>query len=514
MVNQQTRHWRLTGLTGLALASLAWLACETAPAPDDVPDTDTLNTDGPASPGTGARGEPTPPAPPTLAPPSPVATDLEHAFERASEAIASSVVSINSVRTLRRAPMEVVPFPFPFDDDLFPDFFRSQPRGPGGQLRQRGLGSGVIVRADGYILTNNHVVADADELEVVLRDERRLRGEVVGTDPHTDLAVIKVDAEGLTPANLGDSEQLRVGQWVLAAGSPFGLTQTISAGIISAIGRANMGITDYEQFIQTDAAINPGNSGGPLIDLQGRVVGINTAIASNGGGNVGIGFAVPINMVRQVMEQIITGGKVIRGWLGVAIGPLTPELAKSFGYPDKDGILVQDVVADGPARAAGLQSGDIILERDGKPVRDPTSFRTEIAQLPPGKPVTLKIWRRGKPLTIAVTLGELPAQEGAGARPALPRLGLELGELNDELRRRFNLEAEAGALVLTVEPGSLAETAGLRPGDVIEQVDDDDVKTAADASRRLSAAALDKGVRLRIRRGKYGHFVVLRKREP
>jgi serine protease Do len=455
--------------------------------------------------------------PPTTPPPAPTTTcaaasDLEHAFERASEVIAPSLVSIRSERTLKRPPLPI----FPFDeDDLFPDFLRRPlPQQLPQELRQRGLGSGVIVRADGYILTNNHVVEGADELEVVLTDDRRLRSDVVGTDPHTDIAVIKVDAQGLTPATLGDSERLRVGQWVLAAGSPFGLNQTISAGIISAIGRTNMGITDYEQFIQTDAAINPGNSGGPLIDLQGRVVGINTAIASSGGGSNGVGFAVPVDMARQVMEQIITGGKVIRGWLGVVIGPLTPELARSFDYSGAEGILVQDVVGDGPASAAGLRSGDIILERDGKPVRDATSFRTEVAQLAPGTRVTLKLWRAGKTEIVEVTLGQLPDLQDRSIRPALPRLGLELGDLTEELRRRFDLDASSGALVLTVEPGSLAETAGLRPGDVIEQVGDDPVKTAAEASTRLSGAALDRGVRLRIRRGKYGHFVVLRARTP
>ncbi len=504
MADKQARHWRR--LRWLLIGLAAACACEGSSTLIDT-GTEVLMPEGPDL----AVPPATPPATsPAPAPPSAVALDLEHAFERASEVIAPSLVSIRSERTVTPRAVPVFPFdPFaPFDEDgLFP---LPRPQQPPAELRQRGLGSGVIVRADGYILTNNHVVEGADELEVVLRDDRRLPCRLVGTDPHTDIAVIKADTDGLTPAQLGDSDELRVGQWVLAAGSPFGLNQTISAGIVSAIGRANMGITDYEQFIQTDAAVNPGNSGGPLIDLQGRVVGINTAIASSGGGSNGVGFAVPVNMARQVMEQILTSGKVVRGWLGVMIGPLTPELAKSFDYQGRNGILVQDVVSDGPARSAGLRSGDIILERDGKPVRDATSFRTEIAQLPPEQRITLTLWRAGKTHTVEITLGQLPDPKDSSLHPALPRLGLELGDLNDELRRRFELEPGKGALVLTVEPGSRAEAAGLRPGDVIEQVGDEAVTTAAEASTRLAAAAPDRDVRLRIRRGKYGHFVVLR----
>jgi serine protease Do len=441
-------------------------------------------------------------------PPIPAVSDLEHAFERASEAIAPSVVAISSVRKLDRAQRALVPFGLGGDGDPLRELFRlPQPRG---ELRQQGLGSIVIVSADGYVLTNNHVVDDADEIEVVLHDDRKLKGEVVGTDPHTDLAVIKVDAANLVPASLGDSDVIKVGQWVLAAGNPFGLSRTISAGIVSAVGRSNMGITDYEQFIQTDAAINPGNSGGPLIDLQGRVLGVNTAIASRGGGSNGVGFAVPVNMARRVMEQIITGGKVVRGWLGLMIGPLTPELAKSFGYTDTGGILVQDVVADGPAKQAGLQSGDIVLERDGKPVKDATAFRNEIAQAAPGTRVSLKIWRARAVRTLEVVLGELPDPDGAAGKAASPTAGLALRDPSDALRQRFDLEVDRGAVVLDVEPGSPAEAAGLRPGDVIEQIGDVPVHTAAEASKQLSAAALEKGVRLRVRRGKYGHFMILR----
>jgi len=487
--------WALAGLAALSFAcgdSLGASECEEKPEATPT-----------------AAASTTPPSLPQLntTPPIAAVSDLEHAFERASEAIAPSVVSISSVRKLGGAHRAITPFG-PGGDPLREFFFHlPQPRG---ELRQQGLGSGVIVSADGYVLTNNHVVDGADEIEVVLHDDRKLKGEVVGTDPQTDLAVVKVDAGGLVPASLGDSDQIKVGQWVLAAGNPFGLSRTISAGIVSAVGRSNMGITDYEQFVQTDAAINPGNSGGPLIDLQGRVLGINTAIASRGGGSNGVGFAVPVNMARRVMEQIISGGKVVRGWLGTMIGPLTPELADSFGYTDKGGILVQDVVADGPAKQAGLQSGDIIVERDGKPVKDATVFRNEIAQAAPNTRVTLKIWRAGATRTIEVTLGELPDPDGTPSKIRAADAGLELGDLSEPLRRRFDVEVERGAVVVEIKPGSPAAAAGLRPGDVIEQVDDAPVNTAAEASKLLSAAKLDEGVRLRVRRGKYGHFVVLR----
>ena len=492
------RRWMLVGLAALSVACGGKLG-----ANDKCEDT----TPQAAAAATTTAAEARAPVPQlTTTPPIAAVSDLEHAFERASEAIAPSVVSISSLRTLGKHGTVA---PFFGDDDPFREFFFRLPQ-PHGELRQRGLGSGVIVSADGYVLTNNHVVAGADEIEVVLHDDRKLKGEVVGTDPQTDLAVVKIAAEGLTPAAIGDSDQIKVGQWVLAAGNPFGLQRTISAGIVSAVGRSNMGITDYEQFIQTDAAINPGNSGGPLIDLQGRVLGINTAIASRGGGSNGVGFAVPANMARRVMEQIVTGGKVVRGWLGLMIGPLTPELAKSFGYAGAGGILVQDVVADGPAKQAGLQNGDIIVERDGKPVRDSSAFRNEIAQAAPGTRVSLKVWRAGANRTIEVALGQLPDPDGS-TKVGPPGAGLELADPSPTLRQRFEISADSGAVVLNVEPGSPAAEAGMRPGDVIEQVGDEPVANAAEAARKLSAG-LEKGVRLRVLRGKYGHFVVLRGR--
>lgn len=437
-------------------------------------------------------------------------SDLEAAFSEASDRIKPAVVSITTVRKVKAAPQGALPF----NDPFFERFFQ-RPR-PRGKLEQRGIGSGVIVDDQGHILTNNHVVQGADELEVQLADDREVKAEVIGTDPKTDLAVIKIDAGALAPATLGDSQHLRVGQWVLAVGSPFGLSQTVSAGIVSAIGRGGVGITDYEDFIQTDAAINPGNSGGPLIDLGGNVVGINTAIATRNGGNMGIGFAVPMHMARKVMRQLIDDGKVVRGWLGVLIQELQPELAKTFGYGGEGGILVQDVVPDGPGKAAGLREGDIIVERDGVPVGDVSAFRNAIAQMAPGTEVKLQVWRDQKHQPVTVELGELADDgEGPGSRTndAAGPIGLSLHDLDDGTRQRFGIEAEQGAVVVRIEPGSVAAKAGLRVGDVIERIGSDPVKSAADASAQLRSEDLSKGVRIRVRRGKFGHFVVLRREE-
>jgi len=379
----------------------------------------------------------------------------------------------------------------------------------------------VIVDANGLILTNNHVVRGADELKVVLYDDRELAAEIVGTDPKTDIAVIKIkdgqDASGLVAAALGDSDHLEVGEWVMAIGSPFGLKQTVSAGIVSAIGRGNVGIADYEDFIQTDAAINPGNSGGPLVALDGRVIGINTAIASRTGGNQGIGFAIPVNMARAVMDQLIDHGSVVRGYLGVFIADLTPELSETFGFKGKDGVLVQDVSKDSPAGKAGMKAGDIVIERDGKPVDEVATFRNGIAQTPPGSKVALGVWRDGKKQNITITLGSLPGDEsgqstgGSGQAPAAQgHWGLGLSNVPPELQQRFELEGTAGAVVTQVKPDSPAERAGLRPGDVIESVQSTRIKNAGHAAQVLGKAPKDKPLRLRIVREGRGMFVLLK----
>lgn len=439
-------------------------------------------------------------ATPTV-PPSPQTEDLGHAFARAAEAIRPAVVSVTAVHRLSGPSGPPGFFGSPFE------------RGPDGELEARGLGSGVVLDSDGHILTNNHVVAQADEIRVRFPDEREHLATVVGVDPKSDLAVVKIEADDLTPATMGDSSQLHVGQWVLAVGSPFGLEQTVSAGIVSAVGRGSMGIVDYADFIQTDAAINPGNSGGPLIDLQGRVVGINTAIATRSGGSQGIGFAIPANMAEQIADQLIEQGRVVRGYMGVMIGPLDEDLAQSFDYAGEDGVLVQDVLPGGPADKAGLRSGDIVVARGGKPVEDATTFRNEIAALAPGQSITLEVWRAGELREVTIELEELPdetagAGPGSGAGPG--RIGMSLSDPTPQLRQELGIATREGAVVVQIAPGSTAARAGLRPGDVIVGIGDEDIEDAAQAQRILDGADLEKGVRLRVRRGDVSAYVMLR----
>ena len=303
----------------------------------------------------------------------------------------------------------------PLDDPFFRKFFGDEffkRDAPQREPKERGQGSGVIVEANGLIITNNHVVNKADEIRVFLSDKREFKGKLIGTDAKTDIAVVKIEATGLPTIPWADSDQLEVGEFVLAVGSPFGLTQTVTMGIVSAVGRASMGIAEYEDFIQTDAAINPGNSGGALVNVRGELVGINTAIFSQSGGNMGIGFAVPSNLSRAIMDQLVRTGKVVRGWLGVAIQDLTPELATQFGIADTKGVLVSDVMDDSPAKKAGFERADVIVEYDGKPMDSPTHLRNAVAQTPIGKKVSVKLIRDKKPKTLEVAIAEQPKSLG------------------------------------------------------------------------------------------------------
>ena len=367
--------------------------------------------------------------------------------------------------------------------------------------------------SDGYVLTNNHVVEGADEVNVNLSDDRSFSAEIVGVDDKSDLAVLKIDAHDLVPAHVGDSDAMEVGQWVLAVGSPFGLAQTVTAGIVSAKGRADMGITDYEDFIQTDAAINPGNSGGPLVNLHGEVVGINTAIASRTGGYMGIGFAIPSNMARNVMDSIIEKGSVERGFLGAGIQDLNTDLAASFGYDSADGVLIGDIVPDGPAEKSGLQPGDIVVEFNGKSTHKANQLRNAVAATKPGTRVPLSVIRNGKSMRFDVEVGQLESQAAAPwtGREASVDLGMTVQTLTAEVARQIGAdERDQGVVVTTVEPGSIAARVGMQPGDVVLAVGNSRVKNVSDFREAIQALDVSQGIRMQVMRDGGRRYVFFR----
>ncbi|MFV1996857.1 MAG: DegQ family serine endoprotease [Acidiferrobacterales bacterium] len=383
-----------------------------------------------------------------------------------------AVVNISTTRVVQTENNTQFPF---FGDPFNLPPFGNGPRGrKPGKRREGALGSGVIVSASGYIVTNNHVIAKADEIKVVLSDKREFIGKVIGTDPKTDIAVIKIKGKNLPTALWGNSDTLEVGRTVFAIGNPLGLSQTVTRGIVSAKGRANVGIADYEDFIQTDAAINPGNSGGALINTQGELIGINTAIFSRSGGNMGLGFAVPSNMVRDVMNALIKEGKVVRGWFGVAIQEVTVGIAKQFGLKNAVGALVSETIADTPAAKAGIEAGDVILEFNGKKIKDAASLRRVVAATPVGKKVRVKVVRDKKTRIIYATITEQPKQiaringdqSETGKGTALA--GIQVRNLTAEIASQLGVDPNtAGVLVSKVEVGTPAEKAGLRAGDII-----------------------------------------------
>lgn len=353
----------------------------------------------------------------------------------------------------------------PFEQ--FRHFFGQIPR----EYKQHGLGSGVIVSPDGYILTNNHVVGGAEEIHVTLMDKREFTAKVIGKDPKTDLALIKIDTKDPLPAaDLGDSDVTQVGDWVVAIGNPFGFSLTVTAGIVSAKGRALGG--NYDDFLQTDASINPGNSGGPLFNTSGQVIGINTAIYSRTGANNGIGFAIPIDMARNVMEQLKSHGRVVRGWLGVEIQEVTADLAQSFGLPKVAGALVANVDKNGPAAKAGIERGDIIVKFNGKTVHDEHELPALVGQTPINSSVPVEVLRNGKSMTLSVKIGELKEQKVASAKAEEPggSWGMQVGDITPELAQQFHLQKQKGVVVRQVAPDSPAADAGLQPGDVVLEI--------------------------------------------
>ena len=440
-------------------------------------------------------------------------------FVAVVKAVTPAVVNISTTRTVRTQAGDMSPLmEDPFFRQFFGDeFFRrfQMPR----ERRENSLGSGVIVSSDGYIVTNNHVIAKADEIKVLLNNAKReYAGKVVGTDPKTDLAVIKINAKGLPTLPWGDSDKLEVGEYVLAIGNPFGLNQTVTLGIVSATGRADVGIADYEDFIQTDAAINPGNSGGAMVNARGELVGINTAIFSRSGGYMGIGFAVPANLTRVVMDSLIKSGKVVRGWLGVSIQQVTPELAKQFGLKEPKGALVSEVMDDGPAAKAGLKSGDIVTAFDGKAIEGPSMLRNYVAQTPVGREVKVEVLRERKKTDIAVKIGEQPKDapdtpeetDGDAAKHGA-LTGIEVRPLTPDVQRGLGLPpGSTGVVVTGVAGGSPAAAAGLQPGDVITELNRHPVRNLADFRRLAGKLGKKQTVLLYVNRQSRKLFIAIK----
>jgi serine protease Do len=411
-------------------------------------------------------------------------------------------------------------------DDMLRHFFGNQFGGQGqfpGRMERRqpnmpkqtGIGSGVIVTKDGYILTNNHVVDGADEVKVALQDGREFTAKVIGRDPKSDVAVIRIDAKDLPAVQMANSDKVEVGDVVLAIGNPFGIGQTVTTGIVSATGRAGALGLDYEDFIQTDAAINPGNSGGALVDAEGRLIGINTAILSRSGGNQGIGFAIPVNLARDVMTSLVKDGRVDRGYLGVMIQDVNPTLAKEFKLKDTKGALVGDVTSDSPAEKAGIKSGDVIVEFNGKDVTDSRHLKLEVARTSPGSTVPLKVLRDGDTKTLEVKVKELPGTEKLAKNDNNKSddtgtlNGVTVTDLDRGARQQFEVPANLKGVVVTeVDPNSAAAEAGLQPGDVIQEINRKPVKTAEEAVDMTEHAA-DKTTLLRVWRNGGSRFVVV-----
>ncbi len=446
----------------------------------------------------------------TSRPVSAKSISFEAGFAPVVEKVAPAVVNIASSKIVRTPQDQMSPF---FSDPFFRQFFGMIPNLPQRQM-ERSLGSGVIVNSSGYVLTNNHVVSGANDIEVSLSDKSNFKATVVGTDPMTDVAVIKLKANNLPVLVLGDSDSINVGNFVLAVGNPFGLAGTVTMGIVSAKGRGNLGIEGYENFIQTDAAVNPGNSGGALVNVRGELIGINTAIVpGSGGGNQGIGFAVPINMARQVMDQILRHGKVVRGYLGVWIQSVTPKIAKSFSLPKPEGVLLSDIAPNGPAAKAGLLKGDIVLQMNGQPVNDSSEFQLRVSMMPPGSAVKLKILRNGSEHTVTVTLVELPEKveraQGQEEDENSSLQGLSIGNLTPDMARQLRLPRNTRGVVVTdVDPGSAAAEADIRRGDVILEVNRRPVSNVDDFNRIVSRLG-NRDILLLIDRGGTTIYIVL-----
>ncbi len=428
-------------------------------------------------------------------------------FISLAKRLSPSVVNVSTTQ-IRKATQDA---PGLGDDQMgqfFERFFGAPaPRGP---QRRGGQGSGFIIDSNGTVLTNYHVVDGAQKIAVTLADGKNYDAKVVGKDQKSDIAVIKIDAgRDLPAANLGDSDRLEVGEWVMAIGNPFGLDHTVTSGIVSAKGR-NIGAGPYDNFIQTDASINPGNSGGPLINLRGEVVGINTAIFSQSGGNIGIGFAIPANSVKELLPQLRDKGKVVRGFIGASVQKVTPEIADSLGLKQARGALVADVVKGGPAERAGLRRGDIIVEFDRKEIKDSADLPSQVARVAPGMSVPIKVLRDGTEMTLPLIVGEMKESEIIASTQE-GDLGLTVQPVTPQLAENLGLERAEGLVISAVKRGSAAEEAGLRSGDVITEINRQPIKNLADYNRELTRSEKAKSVLLLVRRGQSSLFLALKR---
>ncbi|HTG00377.1 MAG TPA: DegQ family serine endoprotease [Nitrospirota bacterium] len=450
-----------------------------------------------------------------------ILTQLSDAQSEVAAVATPSVVNISTTRVIKTREDGAFDL---FNDPFFRRFFGDQvphPEVPK-EHREQSLGSGVIVSDDGYIITNNHVIEKAEEIKVLLLNKKDYKAKVIGADPKTDIAVIKIEATGLPALPWGDSNKLRVGEIVFAIGNPFGLNQTVTMGVISAVGRANVGIADYEDFIQTDAAINPGNSGGALINARGELIGINTAILSRTGGYQGIGFAVPSSMARQVMDSLIKYKKVVRGWLGVSIQDMTSDLAEEFGIKELKGALVSGVMKGSPADSAGIKQGDIILQYNGRDVEDTGHLRNMVSQTPVGTKVKIKLLRRKKEVEVEVNVMELTkkmAEANSGSEDSGEEqeeesnmlTGLLVREMTPDLAKRFGYPAgEKGVIVIKVDAASKIYEAGIRPGDIILQVNQRNTETLDEYKKAVSRLKAKDRVLLLVRRKGQDLYVTIK----
>ncbi len=427
-------------------------------------------------------------------------------FSELAERVKPAVVNISTTKTTKGGFSQFGRSPFggPFGDDFFDRFFGDNPQR---EFKQRSLGSGFIISNDGYIFTNNHVVEKADKIVVKVSDGKEYEAKVIGTDPKTDIALIKIKPKNSLPVvEIGDSDHVKVGEWVIAIGNPFGLEQTVTAGIVSAKGRV-IGAGPYDNFIQTDASINPGNSGGPLFSMDGRVIGINTAIVAHG---QGIGFAIPINMAKGILGDLKTKGKVTRGWMGISVQDITEDIAKNLNYKDKKGALVSDVFPGDPADKAGIKAGDIITEINQKPIKDTHDLLLTIAAMQVGEKVAIKAIRDGKEMAFQVVVAERKDKvDMVSAKGSTGHFGIAAQDIPAEMAKQLGIPRDGGVIVTEVKNGSPADDVGIQPQDIIVQVNKVKITSMKDYTREISKAAAKKSVTLLVRRGNSSFFVAL-----